>query len=243
MITQYHRPLTLDDAVVLAARPRAVVVAGGTSVVPTLASGSWEVVDLQALDLGGVSHGEAAVACGAMASLQDIADASYVPQVIADAAMLEGPNTLRAAATIGGVVGDADPESPLLTALMAFGASVDLSTQEGAGSVPIADLVAAGSSPDGAIITAVHIPTEAESASAWTGRTPKDRPIVMAVAVRRDSSVRLALSGVSDRPVVVAPDALDDLEPPSDFRGSSTYRLHLASVLSQRALAAIGGPA
>jgi CO/xanthine dehydrogenase FAD-binding subunit len=241
--TQYHRPLTLDDAVALAARPTAVVLGGGTSVVPTLGSGSWEVVDLQALDLAGVSRDGEVMTVGAMTTLQDLIDTAGIERIIADAADLEAPSTLRGVGTIGGVVGDADRESPLLTTLMAMGAQVEMATMEGHGSVPIDDLVWAGASPEGAIITAISFPADGVGAAEWTARTPKDRPIVMAVAHRaRGAQVRLALAGVADRPVVVEPGMLDELDPPSDFRGSSAYRRHLAGVLSDRVLARIGGP-
>jgi CO/xanthine dehydrogenase FAD-binding subunit len=240
--TQYHRPLTLDDAVALAARPTAVVLGGGTSVVPTLGPGSWEVVDLQALDLSGVSRDDDVMTVGAMTTLQALVDAPGVDRIVVDAARLEAPSTLRNAGTVGGVVGDADPESPLLTTLMAMGAEVEMATLEGRGSVPIDDLVDAGASPEGAIITAISFPTNGVGAAEWTARTPKDRPIVMAVAHRaRGARVRLALAGVADRPIIVEPGTLDGLDPPSDFRGSSAYRLHLAGVLSGRVLARIGG--
>jgi CO/xanthine dehydrogenase FAD-binding subunit len=35
-------------------------------------------------------------------------------------------------------------------------------------------------------------------------------------------------------------DDTDALTPPGDFRGSSTYRLHLARVLSRRAITELG---
>ncbi len=38
----------------------------------------------------------------------------------------EAPNTIRNAATIGGTVGTADPESELLAGLLAYGATVTL---------------------------------------------------------------------------------------------------------------------
>jgi hypothetical protein len=37
--------------------------------------------------------------------------------------------------------------------------------------------------------------------------------------------------------VLIAPDAVDQLQPPEDFRGSHSYRLQMAQLLSQRALA------
>jgi CO/xanthine dehydrogenase FAD-binding subunit len=69
-----------------------------------------------------------------------------------------------------------------------------------------------------------------------------DRPIVMAVAHRdKSGAVLLALAGVAPRPVIVEPDRIGDLDPPSDFRGSSEYRAQIASILADRVLGAVTG--
>ena len=72
---------------------------------------------------------------------------------------------------------------------------------------------------------------------AWesTERTPADTPIVLVVGRRNGSGrVGLAATGVADTPVRLDALDLDGLEPPSDFRGSSDYRRHLAKVLTAR---------
>ena len=74
------------------------------------------------------------------------------------------------------------------------------------------------------------------TAIATTGRTPGDRPIVAALGRVGDDGIRLALCGVAPTPQLVDPAALDLLEPPDDFRGSTAYRRHLAGVLSARVL-------
>ncbi|MFO7700986.1 MAG: hypothetical protein R6W79_10330, partial [Acidimicrobiia bacterium] len=96
----------------------------------------------------------------------------------------------------------------------------------------------------GAIITGVRVPLGGRTAAERTGRTPMDQPIVLAVAHRsKDGALRLAMSGVSTHPVIVDPERIGDLDPPADFRGSSSYRLHIASVLAGRAVRAVGGDA
>jgi CO/xanthine dehydrogenase FAD-binding subunit len=88
------------------------------------------------------------------------------------------------------------------------------------------------------IITGVSLATGGVADAARTGRTPADRPIVMAVA-RRDQSGRilLALTGVASAPLLI--DTAASLDPPADFRGSTEYRRHLAVVLSARAIAGL----
>jgi CO/xanthine dehydrogenase FAD-binding subunit len=56
------------------------------------------------------------------------------------------------------------------------------------------------------------------------------------VARSTDSGALLALCGVGPTPQLVDPGDIDRLEPPSDFRGSSEYRRHLAQVLAARVL-------
>jgi hypothetical protein len=69
-----------------------------------------------------------------------------------------------------------------------------------------------------------------------------DRPIVIAVARRAaNGEVRLAIAGIADRPVIVDPDRVAALDPPSDFRGSAKYRRSIATVLAQRVLGRVGG--
>ncbi len=240
MIMQYHRPSTVDEAVELLQEPGTLPLGGGTVVTATSGPASTTVVDLQALDIAGIEHDGATVRIGAMARLQDLVDSPAVPPVIRELAHREAPNTIRNAATIGGTIGAAEAESELLTGLLAFGTSVTVTGQTGPADHLLDDLLDDPSLLDGAIITAVSVPTDGIAAADRTARTPKDRPIVSVVAHRSDrGTVVIAASGVAERPVIVDIDALIDLDPPADFRGSSEYRRHLATVLAQRCAAVI----
>ncbi len=105
----------------------------------------------------------------------------------------------------------------------------------------LADVLADRSILNGAIITAVTVPSGGEAAADRVSRTPMDRPIVAAVAHRSGDTVRLAMTGVSAGPTVVDPDNVADLDPPADFRGTADYRRNLAEVLAQRVLADVTG--
>jgi CO/xanthine dehydrogenase FAD-binding subunit len=110
-------------------------------------------------------------------------------------------------------------------------------------------------------VTALSPVTAPGVALARVARTPRDKPIV-AVAVRVAAAgpvcgdVRIALAGVAGRPIrayaaeeqlkgqplekgrvdgAVAA-ALEKVDVPSDFRGSSEYRCEMAAVLTWRAL-------
>ena len=126
MNTKYHRPRTLDEALALAAGADAVILGGGTTVNARPGRPPSVVVDLQALDLGGIETDGGSVRLGATTRLQEVVDSKLVPEVLRDLARLEAPSTIRNAATVGGTIGTADPESPLLTGLLAFGARVSI---------------------------------------------------------------------------------------------------------------------
>lgn len=242
MITEYHRPLTLDEAVTLAAGPDVVIIAGGTTVTADSGRSPVVAVDLQALELSGIDGDGQVLRIGAMTRLQEVVDSDLVPDVLGDLARRDAPNTIRNAATIGGTIGTADPESQLLAGLLAFDATVTLARAGSVTEHALDEILDDPSPARGAIITSVAIASNGHAAADRTARTPMDRPIVMAVAHRnRDGVVRLAMTGVAARPVIVEPDRIRELDPPSDFRGTSRYRSQIASVLAGRVLATLGG--
>jgi CO/xanthine dehydrogenase FAD-binding subunit len=244
MITEYHRPLTLDEAIALVADPRAVILAGGTTANAEPDGSASVAVDLQALDLSGIETDTNVVRIGATTRLQDIVDSDEIPTLLRDLARREAPNTIRNVATVGGTIATTDPESQLLTGLLAYGATVTVVGDGSTSEHSIDELLGSASLLDGSIITSVSVPTGGTAAADRTARTPMDKSIVMAVAHRgSDGDVRLAVSGVGPVPMIVAPEELEALDPPSDFRGSTEYRRQLASVLAGRVLGAIAGAA
>jgi carbon-monoxide dehydrogenase medium subunit/putative selenate reductase FAD-binding subunit len=164
--------------------------------------------------------------------LARFADDSRTPGVLASLARREAPSTLRAAGTLGGMVAAADAESELLAGLLAYDAVVTI--VDGSGSADRALSAVLGGAVEG-IITSVAVAADGVAAAARTARTPSDRAIVSAVArVPAGGDVRLALSGVAETPLLV--EDVSALEPPGDFRGSASYRKHLAAVLAARVL-------
>lgn len=242
MITKYHRPLLLDDAIDLVALPNTTIIAGGTAVNADTDRTPLVAVDLQALELSGIEVDGDDVLIGATTRLQDVVDSGLVPELLRDLARREAPNTIRNAATIGGTVGTADPESELLAGLLAYGATVTLARTGSQTDQPLDEVLDDPRALAGAIITSVAIKAAGVASAERTARTPMDRPIVMAVALHsNDGSTRLAMTGVAARPVLVDPAHIGDLDPPSDFRGSSAYRKQVASVLADRVLASSRG--
>ena len=243
MTITYHRPSNLDEAVILAASGDAVVLGGGTVIGGSRFEANTAVIDLQDTDLAGIEASPDSLTLGAMTRLTELAESDMVPEVLADLARRELPRSLRNSATIGGTVATAHPESQLLAGLLAYNAIVSITLTEGSLNAPLAEVLASGL-PDGGIITALSLDPSGAAAVERTARTPGDTPIVCAVAhATADSRTTLALSGVAQHPITVAADAIADLDPPGDFRGSSEYRRHLASVLADRVLSRVGGAA
>lgn len=233
-VRAYHRPSTIAEA--LALLPNGRILAGGT-VVNTSDTDPVDVIDLQALGLDAITAtDDGRLSLGAMTRLQQVADHPQVPAVLADLARRELPSTLRTIATVGGTAATDDPESGFIAGLLAFDAHLVTVGSDGERTTALADGLAPGR-----IITAVTVTTDGTAATERTGRTPADTPIVSAVARKgADGTIRLALTGVADRPVLVdAGDPTAGLEPPDDFRGDADYRRHLAAVLSARVLGAL----
>lgn len=239
-VQAYHRPQTLTDALHLLNRDdvRTALVAGGTSLVPTLGKKEIdEVVDLQALGLDGIEDEDDGLHLGALLPLQTLVDDERVPPLVQEGAFREGPNTFRHQSTLGGTIASRHWESELLAALLVHDATVIVETATGSQTLFLTDFLAQQEQPQG-IITGITIATGGTTGHARVARTPLDTAIVAAHA-RRDASgaVRLALTGVGTTPSLINPDELDALDPPSDFRGSSDYRQEMADILSRRALA------
>jgi CO/xanthine dehydrogenase FAD-binding subunit len=230
-IVGYHRPSTVEEALELLSGSgvRRVLLAGGTGVNADLGRDPIEVVDLQALDLSGIAVSAGRMTVGATTRLQELVDHPSTPRVIADLARRETPSTLRAMATIGGLVAEADPESELNAALLVSDATVLVIDPSGSSEVPLDGLSPGGSK----LITSVSFSIEGSMAAERTVRTPADTPIVAVVGRRGpDGVIRLAGCGVGPTPLLFEDPAA--LSPPGDFRGSPEFRSHLATIHTAR---------
>jgi carbon-monoxide dehydrogenase medium subunit len=264
-IKQYHRPQNLDDALTLLQRDETTVpLAGGTKLIPSRAPDVQSVVDLQVLGLDELAVEGFHVRIGAMVPLQRLVETTTVGEFLAEAARMDGPITFRSAATVGGIIAAGDPLSYLLIALLTLDAEVHLRLPDPATVSLDRILDAPRKFLDGGLITGVTALSSVAApgtAIARVARTPRDKPIVaVAVRVTREGGlcggVRIALAGVADRPIcanevedrlkgqpfdeklvsVAVGILLEQLNPPSDFKGSGEYRREMAAVLTRRAL-------
>jgi aerobic carbon-monoxide dehydrogenase medium subunit len=240
-VIAYHRPNSLDDALVLLHRPGATVLAGGTTVNADQSVAAIEAVDIQALGLGAITRDERDwLRLGATATLQDIADSTLAPPLLAELARRELPSTLRTLATVGGTVADADPESAFVAGLLAFGAAVTVAGTDGVTDHTLTDVLNDRAVVAQRIIMHVTIDTDGLTAFEHTERTPMDTAIVAVVGRRSvdDGRVTIAASGVASTPILI--EDATQLNPPGDFRGTAAYRTHLANALLSRVRSTLG---
>jgi len=236
-IKAYYRAEDVEEALRLLSRSEVntAFLAGGTTLLIQPDGGIDEVVDLQELGLDQIEMSEDQIFVGSMVRIQAIVDHTEVAPLIREMARREGPNTMRHAGTIGGLVVQADRESELYAALLVHRASVRIQTLAGEKVVNLDTL-----SPKiltGGLITAITLAPGGQFAHERVARTPADKPIVAAVG-RKDQAgvIKVAYCGVAERPGLYEQDQLQELEPPDDFRGSSAYRREMAAILGKRVL-------
>jgi len=248
-VTEYHRPTALSEAVALLRVPttRAAVIAGGTELVGRSDSRLQAVVDLSKLGLAGISVSGGRITIGAMTTLKELesdpAIRTLAGGLLARAAHLSAPATIRAAATLGGTLAGQKGGIEIPTVLLALGAKVTLATP-GPMTLDMAQCVERGHQIlTGAILTHVSIAIDAGARGglARVSRSPADLSIAFAAAVLAGEQVRVALGGVSPCPRLLANPAdvageVSAWDIMSDFRGSAEYRSWIAPVLARRAL-------
>src|SRR3990172_6522388 len=127
MITVYHRPQTLEDALqkIGRASPRTLPLGGGT-LLARPAPDPVEVVDLQSLGLNHIRKQGKELEIGATVTLQQLLESDHCPQALVPALKLEAPLNLRNAATVAGTLVAADGRSTFATVLLALDARLTL---------------------------------------------------------------------------------------------------------------------
>jgi CO/xanthine dehydrogenase FAD-binding subunit len=225
MITQYLLPGSAEEAA--AELQDAVILAGGTTVMPAAHAGALDasrVIGLARAGLAGIEREGDRVTIGAMTPLAALDGA------LAQAARAVGGPALRNMATIGGnlVIG-----GDVATALLALDAEVALSSR----TVPVAEFWSSFR-PGEEIVLSVSFDDDPGIVFLRHARRAANSPAVVAVAVSRG---RVALGGVAPHPVLSVADparAAAEIDPPSDAIASAWYRRRMTELFVRRALEA-----
>jgi len=245
MITTYHRPQTLDEALALLARPNTLPLGGGTLLSKT-AVDPVEVVDLQALGLNSINKKGNDLEIGATATLQGLFESKDCPEALKVAIKFEAPLNIRNTATVAGTLVASDGRSTFATAILALDAKLEIrSSKKDSRPINIGEFLL--THPRG-LITSITVPLQ-KFAFEFVSRTPADKPIVCAALVQWTSGrTRLALGGYGKNPLL----AMDGTEAEgletaahnayheaNDDWASAEYRMDIAATLAKRCLKAI----
>jgi CO/xanthine dehydrogenase FAD-binding subunit len=255
MITEYHRPQTIEEAIQLLLKPDTLPLGGGT-VLNQPTPVSFSVVDLQSLGLNKIRKLGEKLEIGATATLSQLLESAHTYPALAETLLLEAPLNLRNAGTVAGTIVTCDGRSPFVTALLALDARLTVDGGQSTADVPQSRVYGLGDlfplrteSLRGKIITNIELPLNAKLAFESVARTPADRPIVCAALARWPSGrTRLALGGWGNSPLL----AMDGNEPAptdsvqaaarntfaeaTDEWASAEYRSEIAAVLAKRCL-------
>jgi len=242
-ILSYQRPENLGEAIRLISLDKHVPLAGGTLLNASEDKEPLHFVDLQGLAIKGTERSNGKLTIGSMMTLDEIMKNSDCPDSIRLSSRSELPSTLRTLATIGGTVASGDSDSQLIASLLVHDAEVTiLNSDSEESNVPLQEVLSESNGSETQLILSIVLDTDGECVLEATGRTPADTPIVSVAARRCSDGDRMAVTGVASTPVLVDPEnPTVSLQPPSDFRGDSEYRMHLVKILASRALDLLNG--
>lgn len=262
MITAYHRPTTLDEALTLLAQPNRTPLGGGT-LLSHSKSEAVEAVDLQSLSLDTIKEQGNTLEIGATVTLQQLLESEHCPEVWKPALKLEAPLNIRNSATVAGTLVACDGRSTLATVLLALDAKLEIKSidkfeliEMEVESRPlqqeVTTLALGGFLPlrldqiRGKLITSISVPLNVKLAFDYVSRTPADKPIVCAALTQWNSGrARLVLGGYGKSPMLamdgteaegVETAARNAFHEATDEWASAEYRMDVAATLAKRCL-------
>jgi carbon-monoxide dehydrogenase medium subunit len=277
----YVRPSSVDAAVGVLAEHggTARVLAGGQSLVPMLHMRLMRpsaVVDINGLGdvLGRVEARGSETDIGALVRYKDLERSPLIDErlpLLPLVVRFIGDPQVRNRGTIGGALAQSDPTGEIPLACLALGARVVVRSAAGERTIPIEEFF------DGSyanvmeldeLLVGVRFPlAPARFRFFERARKHNDFAVLSMVAMAsqgddgRWSSVRIALGGVNDRPVLAtaamallegrawdaalieeaAQVALEVVDPPDDVRATAEYRRHLVPIHLRRVLTDLAG--
>lgn len=230
MISAYHRPQTLDEALTLLTQPNTLPLGGGTLLSkPT--TDSVQAVDLQLLGLDSLTKSGNSLELGATLTLQALLESDHCPEALKSALKLEAPLNIRNAATVAGTLVACDGRSTFASVLLAMDAKIIvISKQSSEETINIGDFLPLREQTRGKLITKVILPANIKIALEYVAKTPADKPLVCAALAQWNSGrTRLALGGYGRSPML----AMDGTE--SEGTSSSDLVLRSAQAAARNA--------
>jgi CO/xanthine dehydrogenase FAD-binding subunit len=260
MITTYHRPKTLDEALELLTHPDTLPLGGGTLLSRSRAErsddvasrsrsvdGPIEVVDLQLLGLNSLTKSGNNLELGATLTLQALFESEHCPEALKKAIKLEAPLNIRNAASVAGTLVACDGRSTFASVMLAMDAKMTvMSKQSAEETINIGDFLPLREQVRGRLITKIVLPVNIKLAFEYVSKTPSDKPLVCAAVAQWNSGrTRLALGGYGKSPMLamdgteaegVESVARNTFHEATDEWASAEYRMDVASTLAKRCL-------
>lgn len=254
MITEYHRPESLEDALALISRqePHTIPLGGGLYINEVIKD-PVAVADLQGLGLDSIKKQGSSLQIGAGTTLQALLESGSISPALAGAIKHQENYNRRQVATLAGSLVAAGGRSAVAAVLLAHDAELML---VGAGGqqerIKLGDLLPVRKEAlAGRLITQIQLPADLKAAYQYVSRSPADLPIVGAAAAQWPSGrTRVVLLGFGSQPTMVfdGPDAAgadlaagDAYSEAEDQWASADYRSEAAAVLVRRCLDQITG--
>jgi len=257
MITTYHRPRTLDEALTLLTQPNTVPLGGGTLLSnpsTSLRAGpttdSVRAVDLQLLGLDSLTQKGNELQLGATLTLQSLLESDHCPSALKSALKLEAPLNIRNSATVAGTLVACDGRSTFVSMLLAMDGKIEQAILDNSKieyrTTNIGDFLPLRST---SLITKIVLPLNVKLAFEYVARTPSDKPIVcVAVAGWGSGRTRMAVGGYGKSPMLAMDGTSSDdhavaarnaFHEATDEFASAEYRMDVAATLAKRCLEGI----
>jgi CO/xanthine dehydrogenase FAD-binding subunit len=266
MLQAVAAPGSLPEAqAILASRDGAIIIAGGTAVMPVLNYGTDDftsLVSLRRAGLSGVSVKGGSVEIGAATTLSDLEDHAALAFMRPALDTVASP-TIRNMATLGGNLFVKQPYGDLAACLIALNATATIAGSNGSRTETV-ELLVQGALGPGEIVTRLSFVLPKPGSFKFrkaTRRAQNSAAIVTVAAVvetagGKVSSCRIALGGVASHAVrarsveqalagkpldrasvdAAASQASKDISPSDDAYASAWYRARVTPVHIRRAL-------
>ncbi len=256
---EFEKPGTVAEAVAALGGEDAQALGGGQTLIPTLKQRLNQPSKLVSLtgiaEMKGVTIADGVLTMGGGATHAEVA-ADACPPLAALAANIGDP-AVRNRGTIGGSLANNDPAADYPAAMLALKSTIVTNSREIAGDDFFQGMFTTALE-EGEIITAVRCDVPDNGANYQKFQQPASRFALTGVFVARYSDgVRVGVTGASEEGAFrwseaeaalsanFSPDAIDGLSVSADgmigdIHGTKAYRAHLVSVMTKRAVAAIG---
>jgi CO/xanthine dehydrogenase FAD-binding subunit len=254
MITEYHRPQTLEEALKILSASDTRPLGGGT-VITHAGDESFALVDLQSLGLDKLHKSGNTLNIGATVTLQILLESLHTAAALKTALKLEAPLNLRNMGTVAGALVTCDGRSPFAAVMLALDAklTIDHSPMTANPSPVVHGLTFLGDFLPSRqellrskLITKIEIPLQTKLSFETVARSPADKPIVcVALAQWPSGRTRLVIGGWGSSPSLAMDGndtsglqlaARNAAHNATDKWATAEYRSEVAAVLSKRCL-------